>query len=352
MLEDYRCNAVVDWIAISVDLARVTQHQWLSDAFEGFGRRPYIKAVDPGEGKESSQFIIKIQEPDLIELQRILSAIDRRYGLTAEPAVVAMEVSVDFRPKIPSDDARALLTGVLQRHIAPPLSAFDNKKSAPRQVWGAAHRFSRLQESKSSPRDQYRFAVVDDVNPPAADATLYFGAEDSDVMVRVMDKVVDRQNTFAGTSERLAPKDQRCRVEVTLQQRELNRLGMHEMADVVGFQFSAFQGLYFQFKLATLPANTIGPLAEYRERKRLEKFLATGISGLAIMDRTISRHSASLRPLVQRELHARGKRMRAAPRVAGGPYGTAIAYDALCKKVQTALANLSRSLKSADLAED
>lgn len=349
VLKDYACNAVIDWIEVQVHLGRSTQHQWMRDAFDGFDLKPFIAPVDAGKGQESAQFRIKVQEPDLVRLRRILAAIERKYGQASEPLVVGMEVSVDFMPKKPSDEARARMVGVLFRHLAPSLSIFDAPQDAPRYSWGAKHRWARVQEGGSTPRDPYCFAVADGENVPGIDTTIYFGGKDAEDMVRVMDKVLDRQNVFVGTREVLAPEEKRCRIEVVLKQSSLEALGIRQLDDVFSFRFPTLQRRYFQFKLATVPVETRGPVAVYREKKRLEKFLATGISGLAKMDQTILTHSSDVRPQVRQELARRGKSLPGRPRISSGPYGTAVAYELLCKKVQTALANLSRSMVSQEL---
>jgi hypothetical protein len=346
-LDAYTCNAVIDWIQIDLQLTRVTQQQWLADAFAGFGRRPYIEPIDAGAGKESSHFEIKVQEPDLNDLQRILDAIERRHGLLAEPVVIGLEVSVDFTPKTPSDEARARMVGVLFRHLAPDTGVFSTRAAMPRHVWGKGHRWLRIQ--KAGPRsDPYTFAVNGTTNSPGADTTTYFGAEESDEMMRVMDKVIDRQNTFTGTSDALSEADQRCRVEVTLKQSKLAALGIQRIADVSRFRFATLQGTYFQFKLATVWRlnSSEGPVSAYIEKQRVQKFLQTGISGLAKMDQARLEHDAAIRPLVRRSLAKTGKKLPGRPRTGSGPYGTAVAFEQLCRAAQMALSNLSRKLKA------
>lgn len=351
-LDAYTCSAVIDWIEIDLQLRRVTQHRWLADAFAGFGRRPYIKPIDAGAGLESSHFTIKVQEPVLEELRRILAAVDRRYGLVTEPTVIGLEVSVDFTPKTPSDEARARMVGVLFRHLAPDTGVFETPDAMPRHSWGVGPRWARVQKVRSG-TDPYNFAVNDTTNSPGADSTSYFGAKNSDGMVRVMDKVVDRQNTFADTQEVLSAEDQRCRIEVTLKQSKLTSLGIRHIADVSRFKFATLQGTFFQFKLATVRRldGRAGPVPAYRERQRVQKFLQTGISGLAKMDQVILEHDAAIRPLVRKSLAARGKRLPGRPRTGPGPYGTAVAFEQLCKTVQAALANLSRKLKAQAVEE-
>ncbi len=351
-LDAFSCSAVIDWIQLDLQLKSITQHRFLADAFLGFGRRPYIEPIDAGAGQESSHFEVKVQEPDLLKLQRILAAIDRRYGLIAVPVVIGMEVSVDFTPKTPSDENRARMVGVLFRHLAPELQVFTSRTSMPRFAWGNDHRWLLIQKSGRG-SDPFTFAVNDTVNSPGADTTIYFGDKDSASMVRVMDKVVDRQNRHAETHEVLALKDRRCRVEVTLKQSKLAALGIRHIADVSRFKFATLQGTYFQFKLATVRRldGGAGPLLLYRERQRVKKFLHTGISGLAKMDQMLLEQNALTRPLHRRSLAVKGKRLSGRARTGSGPYGTAVAFEQLCKSVQYALANLSRKLK-AEVAEE
>ncbi len=351
-LDSYTCSAVIDWIELDLQLKSVTQHQWLRDAIAGFDLRVYIKPIDAGAGLESSHFTMKIQEPDLEELRRILAAIDRRYGLVAEPVVIGLEVSIDFTPKAPSDEARVRMVGVLFRHLAPDTEVFATLDAMPRHAWGVGHRWARVQNIGLR-SDPYSFAGNDTTNSPGADTTSYFGSEESDDMVRVIDKVVDRQNTFADTREVLGEEDRRCRVEVALKRGKLAALGIRHIADVSRFKFATLQGTYFQFKLATVRRldGRAGPVSAYRERQRVQKFMQTGISGLAKMDQVLLEHDTAIRPLVRKSLAARGKTLPGRPRTGSGPYGTAVAYEELCKTVQAALANLSRKLK-AQVAEE
>lgn len=168
-------------------------------------------------------------------------------------------------------------------------------------------------------------------------------------MVRVMDKVVDEQNTFAGSRLVLPPESRRCRIEVTLRKESLHATGIKRLEDIPKYKFAKLQGLHFQFKLATVADRSSGPAAAYKERERVRKFLATGISGLAKMDQAALKLSADTRRKVRGELFRRGKHLPSATRTGSGAHGTAIAYEQLCKKVQTALSNLSRGLKEHEI---
>ncbi|MGV8832749.1 MAG: hypothetical protein ACOH2N_12305 [Devosia sp.] len=348
-LKDYTCNAVIDWIKIDLQLQRVTQHQWLRDAFAECGRRPFIVPIHAGAGNESAHFEIKVQEPDLSALRKAVAAIEHKHGLASQPTVIGMEVSVDFTPKKPSDDARARMVGMLSRQLAPNQNVYSKRSAMPRVSWGVGHRWARVQEpGAGSFNDPYRFAVNEFTSVPGADTTSYFGAKGSDDMVRVMDKIVDEQNTHAGTFRALPPEEQRCRIEVTLKQAKLASMGIKQLDDVALFKFATLQGAYFQFKLATVPSRhvSVGPVTARLERQRVQKFLMTGICGLVKMDQTRLEHYKKTRPAIRKDLASRGRHLAGHPRAGSGPNGTAVAFEDLCKTVQTALANLSRRLRT------
>ena len=118
-LSAYTCRAVIDWVEVMF-VRTVTQHRWVQECLQPVtGERHYVKMSRPGDGGESCQFSVRFQEPRLEMVTKAAAAIHDRFGLTTDPLIVELEVSVDFKPKVQSADVRLLMTGVLTRHLFP-----------------------------------------------------------------------------------------------------------------------------------------------------------------------------------------------------------------------------------------
>lgn len=79
-------------------------------------------------------------------------------------------------------------------------------------------------------------------------------------MMRLMDKVIDRQDRDAGTFLALNDVEKRVRIEVTLQKSVLHGLGVKTLQDLKGFKFNKLHGDHFQFFLPTIQKAHTGRL--------------------------------------------------------------------------------------------
>lgn len=193
-LKQYRSRAVIDWLEIGVSLSRPTQFQYVQDAIVGIGlRRPHILPRNPDEALSTAQFKIKIQDASPEHVLACLAALREAFGLITEPTVEAIEISVDFVPKMPSDTSRALMTGVLGRHLFPTRDIHSHGMDRPRFGLARGHRPIFLVGASSSAKNLEPLRHTGKDRRLPADATLYAGRQNGPVQWKVMDKVVDSQ---------------------------------------------------------------------------------------------------------------------------------------------------------------
>lgn len=312
-----------------------------------------MEALNEGPGRMATAFVIRIQEPRLDRIMEAIQALDRRYPLADGGAVFvrAMEVSVDGRPRIPSDEARTRLLAAMARTVF-----------TQRDVWGRRNERPRFSHSSGrptfiSPTQPLSAGSHDDWwNLPVAkrlpaDATFYVGERDGEVMWRVMDKVIDRQNRQAGTWVELEEREKRVSVEVTLGWKELHRLGVRELADLRTFSFTKLQGSYLSFRLPTFRDTagppTLGTLSNrVIEGSRGRIFKDVGVLGLGAYDASRGAWLKPHRNGMRAELRRRG-REPGRPRVGTGSTGTTVAWERMNKKVGMALRHLQQRERAA-----
>lgn len=136
------------------------------------------------------------------------------------------------------------------------------------------------------------------------------------------------------------------RIEVTLDFRELHRLGITTLADLQAFRFQTLQGEYFQFRLPTFRNTLLLKNARHStlaiDACRRVKFLRTGVIGLHEMDDAFlwAREQKRARP-------RKGpvKKQAAKKPTRGRATSTLVAYEALTKRVAAALRHLGERMK-------
>jgi hypothetical protein len=224
--------AVVDWVAINVELKRNSNGGHIKSAYEHLGVS-HALALDKGAGGAASRFEVRIQHPASYEaLDALLTELDTKYGLAATPTLTAIEVSIDFYHEDADNSALASLTERLMLSLAP--SVIEN----PRIVGEDWNYAAGLIPSRK---------VID------ATKTLYIGNRNDDLMWRVYWKQTDE--TFLGEDgKRVAkplPHEQyRVRVEVQIQGKALADLNLIKVTDLRDFSYERLHtaGL---FKFAT-----------------------------------------------------------------------------------------------------
>ncbi len=337
---------MIDWVRVSITLARQTQHQWLQATIQPYvDRQQMIRPVAPISGTATDRFEITFQEPRLGKISDALDAIEAAYGFVIPAQCDAIEVSVDFTPRIPSASSRRLMFRALSHHFLPKIDLFAVKTAQPRFAWGAGKDFTRftVPSWKLIKADEFHYAVNDYDCPATADATFYVGAKDEQIMWRIMDKVIDRQNRSAGSFVDLEEHRKRVRIEVTLQGSEIDLLGIRPISSLLRFDFAKLKTRYFSFKLPTfsdgLHPTGISIVGQEVEDRRIAKFLKTGIIGLSLMDAARGRFRDKHRKDFVRFFKERG--LRTPRKMQSGQLGPMLAYGELDRRVEMALRKLT-----------
>ncbi|ESY82481.1 hypothetical protein X740_05430 [Mesorhizobium sp. LNHC221B00] len=364
-LEAFSCRAVIDWIVICFWLGRKTQIQWLKrDVDSALGTNCHVDIHDEEPGGVSDKFDVTIQEPDLRKIRALCDALEAKYGSEILPAVRAIEISVDFKPKDPDDAARAKLYTALTRHFWTDRDVISRPYDRPRFTWGtkaeaAAEKKKKHDQvlmhlPKEEPCVNEHFLIsTEHDRAPFVDANYYVGAKNADVRWRIMDKVVDQQNRDAGTFVPLDDADKRVRVEVTLDRPAVERLGVTFLEDLPNLHFARLQKSFFTFMLPTFhgtgkAGRPLGAAINiWHDQHRIRKFLKIGVIGLKAMDDARERLAKKLRRQEQGRMVANGLKMQRPSRVGTQKAGTFRAYEELNGRVSDALGELERRVGAA-----
>lgn len=316
-------------------------------------RDSHIAAEDKGPGDVFSTCTIKIQEPaSLAQIAAIHKALVSSLGEAAGSRVTGMEVSIDATPKDPSDAARALLLGAMQRTIWTTRDIWSDRMSRPRTAFGRGEKQTiTLSPAPEEDDTALSRSVPDNHAIPAIDGTMYLGAKGDDVMIRLMDKVVDRQRPD-GTRDVLADDRKRVRVEVTLKGKELEKVDITDIASLDQLDLVRFQKRYFQFMLPTFsrrsrPATGVDILHNARQDWRARTYLRSGVTGLNTMDAASAKFRKTMKPDLRKML----RRMnRTTGRIwAGKRLAAVVSWAAMNRKVNVALRDLMKREKTARL---
>lgn len=358
-LEAFHRKAVIDWVDLGFWLERETQaihvKRWVDAVLHTDCFTKLVPLNDEDERRQTGTlFSITLQEPTIALMLAAQDAMEQKFGLEMHGLIRAIEISIDFRPKTLSPDARTRMLTVLQRHHFPPGEILRSRLDRPRFTWGrGTHTMAVLPLPPEGSIDH--MATTSDLDrQPVGDANYYTGRRGGPVMWRVMDKEVDRQNHIAGTATYLSEVEKRTRIEVTLETDEVRRLGIEFIHDLRRYPFEKLRDSYFDFMMPTFKrGNTgvMGMVTDRQEEDRRRKFLKTGMIGLREMDAALERRRARHRPRLIEHLRERGRKVKPADRSGRGPFKTYVAYKELNKAVEVALRNLrereERELKKA-----
>jgi hypothetical protein len=350
-LRDYRFRAVVDWIKFRVTYMRSSNFM-TTQALLGnlLGKKCFVEAVDPGAGGESSVFDIVVQEPASFALiLKVYSALAVEFGEGAEPAIIALEISLDAYPRTPCDKGRGLMVGVMQRTIFTSRDIWTNRKSLPRSVkatkedGSSSENAQRLLKKARGKYPTRGYLRTENHLAPWIDGTMYLGADDDDVMIRVQNKTTDQRNPKQKTFRALNAEEMRARIEVTLKGQELRDVGLITLKDLPKLEFGKLQGRYFQFKLPTFqttPISTLPPIiTSETERRRAVAFLESGVVGLQARDDAFATYREDMAAKVRRFCRDKGKPY-CGRRPGTGITGTLLAYEILNRLAATAFRKL------------
>ena len=290
-LSAYRFRAVVDWIRVRVAFARGTQRQHLQAILRPiFNQTCKVDAADMGRGDVFTRCEITIQEPTslarVVEAHRALVAA---YCEIEAAQVTSIEISIDAYPKTPSDDARALLLGAMQRTIWTDRDIWSQPDSRPRAVFGKGEgEVFKLSPGPEHDQKGEKRILPELHRASALDATMVLGAKDDPVMIRVMDKLLDRQHPD-GSRDVLGKDQMRVRIEAMIQGSELAAIGLTDMASLRRLRFIALQKRYFQFRLPTFDVRipvtrSSDVIRHWSEARKAEIYLRGGVTALMSRD--------------------------------------------------------------------
>lgn len=356
-LDSYRFRTLVDWIEFRIHLGRPSQTQHVQAVLRKFlARDSHIMPEDKGPGDVFAICTIKIQEPASLALvTKIHQSLVNTFGEATGSRVTGIEVSIDAFPRQPSDAARALLLGAMQRTIWTGRDIWSNPDSRPRMVFGRGkksnYKLSPEPEKKELVKPQHNEpelltrAVPFHHNIPAIDGTMYLGARADAIMIRIMDKVIDGQRPN-GTFIVLHDDRKRVRAEVTLTGTELLALSLTDIGSLKAFRLSTLQKRYFQFRLPTfsqrLQTRTGADVAHnIKQTWRAQTYLRSGVTGLIAMDAETDRHMASLRRGALQMLRAMNlptDKLKTKNRLAAPFYS----WDSMNRKLHDAFADLEK----------
>jgi hypothetical protein len=345
-LSDFKCKAVIDWIVILLWVKRDTQFQWIKKEIDtATGRNVHVDALDETPGGVASEFEVRIQDADLRIVKCAVDVIEARFGLNIDPIIRAIEISVDFTPKSPSQELRSKLVGVMVRHLMPTRDIITHRRDRPRYSWGRWDGETRAVlalPKKSTKIDQALISTESDL-PAYIDASFYMGGKGSDCSWRIMDKILDKQNLTDDSRQILPEEERRVRVEVTLLRPAIKKLGIDFLDDLWGYSFTKMQGDFFRFMLPTfedtarISPGTLQAIQSFQERRRRTKFLNTGVVGLNAYDEARKKVTGPMRNNVRSDLKKRGYILRPKERASDAFSGTCVAFEDLNKRVEAAL---------------
>lgn len=211
--------AVVDWVAITVELGRNSNGGHIKKVYEHLGVS-HADPIDIGADSAASKFEIRMQHPtNYAVIENLISDLDNKYGLVSAPQLCGLEVSIDFYHKTANILALEAMTERLMLSIAP--AAIDN----PRIIGERFYFSGGVMPKRSS------------IN---ATKTLYIGNKWDDVMWRVYFKRTD--DTCVGedgkrVTRHLPPTEFRARAEVRLQGKALKQLNLVSVSDLRDLHF-------------------------------------------------------------------------------------------------------------------
>ena len=210
-LNAYICRAVIDWVSVTFELGRPSQFRHVQDILlPNTGRRAHVEPLTAGPGGTSDTFTVIVQEATMEVLENCRAALALEYGLTARPVVNQVEVSVDFTPKVPSDDARAKMTAVLWRHLFTGRKVFDRLSTRPRYSWGSKRRQNSAILNRSDVALDDGDVLLNPAgdSPVPSDATFYIGHRDVGPQGRLDGPVDCRAGCHEHCSVRQARRDE------------------------------------------------------------------------------------------------------------------------------------------------
>lgn len=287
-LSAYTCRAVIDWVWLEFETARVTTSRALHEHLKTrlLGGKSNVTGPDtPHNFKKfwnhvGTRFRMKIQDPDPWKVFHLEAAVRGYRGLIGPIRVIGIEVALDWYARSGTNEDRWAMVGTLHRHHLPLIGGlatpradlhytYTMPKVAPEKP-GSATEFvihdrrwivagkedrGRLVSdlALADPKARERVLRVEGHCAPFIDSVVYRGPDTGPVMFRIQNKVSDERYPEMGTVTSLSAKDSRARVEVTLLHGAVAAAGLTGLRDLIGHNFTGLRRTHFPFWLATAP---------------------------------------------------------------------------------------------------
>lgn len=225
----FKTRACIDWIRVRIFTREPTQFQWIQARLTHILALPkdaaatYVEPITPGAGGVSDQFEITLHDEHAntwVELARIMGELETGFSFSASPTIGAIEIALDFYPKIQNSTTLGDIVHRLQSRLAARGNARQYNPATKAVIWFDPPHHDRLDDSH-----------------PAPDRTLYIGNKDDAIRRQVYFKRTDHNR------RPIDPAQYRARAEFTLSGEALKEYGLDTLADIHGYKFERLAGL-------------------------------------------------------------------------------------------------------------
>lgn len=229
-VKHFRRTACVDWLDVRLHLSRPTQFQHIQTSLQQVsGAKLYVAPIYPGPGNVTDRFIVRVNDSlanDYKALDFTLSTVMARFPFAHRPEIAAIEIACDFFHKgevLSRDQQTRAMTYRLQSSL---LADGENPRQYDPRV--GENRFMDTAGMRLHPDLNYRV-----------------GNKRDDVSWQIYWKRFD-------SGQQLPQEGWRARVEVTLQGRALEPIGLVGLTDLNGYKFTKLLR-YFRFRIPIPP---------------------------------------------------------------------------------------------------
>lgn len=371
-LDDYEFDAVIDYLRIELTSSKPMSPINVYKKLRAAAIEPgWIKALPlPGETKWlATRFTMRIDDPTPASLHGRIDAIRKMGDFDCDGRLALLEVSIDIYPKARGDEvARIMMTDHLRRHILPNPAIWRDVTTGdtwPRWVGNPDPKKTRPDGTPERPSPHYLVGKGEaELNehlargrfsnrkPAPSNATTYFGCSASGRgMIRIMDKVIDKQSRGKGAYVALKPADRRTRIEVELSGPALEAfLGDPHVDRLHEVDFRKLRSEFFEFAKPTVPefplavpggpASSLGTvIVDFEHQKEISTFHVAGAVGLHLLQQ---HRAKKMRRRRKAALRRRGIALDR-ERQGLGKSGFLLSYETLNDKCENALRRINRA---------
>ncbi len=135
-LKAYSCRAVIDWVDVRFRTVDHTQRKWIKHHIDrAIGEKIFSEKKKVDDDGKYREFRVRIQEPVTQDLLLAEEVVRAKWGLQQPAEIIGLEVSVDWTPRKQSDQALALMFGVVTRSHLPSRDIMADPFDRPRFTW-------------------------------------------------------------------------------------------------------------------------------------------------------------------------------------------------------------------------